>query len=327
MSAPSLVSIIIPCYNQADFLPEAVESALAQTYQPLEVIVVNDGSPDNTEEVARRYGDRIRYVSRVNGGISAARNTGIAHVHGQYVKFLDSDDHLHPEALAWQMQALADCDHRVSMTGVRLYRHGHSEQYVDHVVTVKTLLPNLFKDMDWGSLHGFLFPTKLVRAAGGFEEWARHGEDWHFLCKIGLLDPEFVPDARIGAYYRLRGGTASTNRLLMATTRARLLADLHDSLKAKGRLDWFGIDLLKMEQRIYQSLVQMQVRDAPLLDNLLTRIQDLQAQEGFGAFGWGFRVMATLLGYARAERLRASVIRMFNIRPPEELDTAAWRHT
>ena len=187
------------------------------------------------------------------------------------------------------MQALAGRDNRVSMTGVRLYRHGHPEQYVDHIVTVKTLLPNLFKDMDWGNLHGFLFPAKLVRATGGFEEWARHGEDWHFLCKIGLLDPEFVTDPRIGAYYRLRGGTASTNRLLMATTRARLLAELHDTLKEKGRLDWFGIDLLKMEQKIYQSLVRMQVGDAPLLDNLLKRIQELQAQEGFGAFGWRFR--------------------------------------
>ncbi len=327
MSVPLLVSIVIPCYNQAGFLPESIDSALAQTYQPVEVIVVNDGSPDNTEEVAKRYGDRLRYVRRVNGGVSAARNTGIAHVRGEYVKFMDSDDHLHLEALAWQMQALAGCDNRVSMTGVRLYRDGHPEQYVDHVVTVKTLLPHLFKDMDWGNLHGFLFPTKLVRATGGFEEWARHGEDWHFLCKIGLLDPEFVTDPRIGAYYRLRGGTASTNRLLMATTRARLLTELHDTLKEKGRLDWFGIDLLKMEQKIYQSVVRMQVRDAPLLDNLLKRIQELQAQEGFGAFGWRFRLLATMFGYARAERLRGWIIRALNIRPPEELDTAAWRHT
>lgn len=327
MSAPPLVSIIVPCYRQAEFLPEAIDSALGQTYRPVEVIVVNDGSPDHTEAVAQRYGDRIRYLARANGGVSAARNTGIAHAQGQYVKFLDADDSLHPEALAWQTAALEGHDQRVSMTGVRLYRHGHPEQHVDHVVTVTALLPHLFKDMDWGSLHGFLFPAKLVRAAGGFAEWARHGEDWHFLCKVGLLDPEFVPDPRIGAYYRLRGGTASTHRLLMATTRARLLTELHDTLKEKARLDWFGIDLLTMEQRIYQSLVRMQVRDAPLLDGLLKRIEELQAQEGFGAFGWRFRLMTALLGYARAERLRGWIIRTLHIRPPEELDTAAWRHT
>ena len=324
MSTP-VVSIVIPCYNQAEFLPEAIDSVLAQTYRPIEVLVVDDGSSDNTAEVAQRYGDRIRYIHRANGGISAARNTGIAHVRGDFVKFLDSDDHIHPETVAWQMEALGCSDKRVSMTGVRLYRHGQPDQHVDHVVRVKTLLPNLFKDMDWGNLHGFLFPMKLVRATGGFEEWARYGEDWHFLCKIGLLDPEFVTDARIGAYYRLRSGTASTNRLLMATTRARLLAQVHDTLKEKGRPDWFGIDLLNMEQSIYQRLVLLQVDDTPLLDHLLKRILELLAQEGFGAFGWRFRLLANVLGYAQAERLRAWVVRAFNIRPPEELDTAAWR--
>jgi glycosyltransferase involved in cell wall biosynthesis len=324
MTAP-LVSVVIPCYKQAAFLPEAIDSVLAQTYQPVEAIVVDDGSPDDTAEVAARYGDSVRYVRRENGGISAARNTGLAHVCGDYVKFLDSDDHIHPESIAWHMEALAGSDRRVSMTAVRLFRHDHPEQYVDHVVSVKTLLPHLFKDMDWGGLHGFLFPMKLVRAAGGFEEWARHGEDWQFLCKVGLQDPEFLPDARVGAYYRLRGGTASTNRPLMVTTRARLLTGLHDALKASGRRDWFGIDLLRFEQGVYQGLVLHDIQDATMLNDLLVRIQELQTREGFGAFGWRFRLMARVFGYARAERLRSWVVHRLNIRPPEELDTGAWR--
>ena len=82
---PPLVSVIIPCYRQAQYLREAVDSVLAQTYSPVEVIVVNDGSDDNTEEVAKSYGDRIRYVYRDNGGLSAARNTGLEHAHGEYV--------------------------------------------------------------------------------------------------------------------------------------------------------------------------------------------------------------------------------------------------
>src|ERR1700761_1458333 len=105
-----LVSVIIPCYKQAQYLPEAVESVLAQTYPHVETIVVNDGSPDDTEAVAGRYGDRIRYVWRPNGGISAARNTGITQARGAYLKFLDSDDLLHPEQIARQMEALAGRD-------------------------------------------------------------------------------------------------------------------------------------------------------------------------------------------------------------------------
>ena len=77
MTTP-LVSVIIPCYNQAQYLPEAIDSVLKQTYPRVEVVVVNDGSPDDTEGVANGYGDRIRYVTRANGGISLARNTGIA---------------------------------------------------------------------------------------------------------------------------------------------------------------------------------------------------------------------------------------------------------
>ena len=68
-----LVSIIIPCYKQAEYLAAAVDSALAQTYSPIEVIVVNDDSPDDTEKVARGYGDRIIYIARPNGGVAAAQ--------------------------------------------------------------------------------------------------------------------------------------------------------------------------------------------------------------------------------------------------------------
>src|SRR5437660_6526968 len=107
MNDKPLVSIIIPCYNQAQYLAETIDSALAQTYRPIQVLVVNDGSPDDTEKVARAYGDRIDYIYRENGGLSAARNTGIARATGFYLKFLDSDDQLHPEQIARQMDALA----------------------------------------------------------------------------------------------------------------------------------------------------------------------------------------------------------------------------
>ena len=71
MSDKPLVSVVIPCYKQAAYMGEAIDSALAQTYAPLEVVVVNDGSPDDTEKVALGYGDRIVYVHRPNGGLSA----------------------------------------------------------------------------------------------------------------------------------------------------------------------------------------------------------------------------------------------------------------
>src|SRR6516164_9832221 len=100
MSDTPLVSVIIPCYRQARYLPEAIDSILGQSYPAVEAVVVNDGSDDDTEAVARRYGDRVRYAWRPNGGISAARNWGIAHARGAYLKFLDADDYLHPDQVA-----------------------------------------------------------------------------------------------------------------------------------------------------------------------------------------------------------------------------------
>ncbi len=80
------VSVIIPCYKQADFLPDALESLLKQTYRNWEAIVVNDGSPDNTEEVVRQYmqqDNRISYLPQQNQGVSAARNNGIKQAKGE----------------------------------------------------------------------------------------------------------------------------------------------------------------------------------------------------------------------------------------------------
>src|SRR5262245_46484951 len=101
------VSVIIPCYRQGRYLAQAIDSCLAQTHPDVEVIVVNDGSDDNTDEVARGYGDRIRYIPKRNGGVSAARNSGIAVATGRYLKFLDADDHLAPQQIEWHLEGLA----------------------------------------------------------------------------------------------------------------------------------------------------------------------------------------------------------------------------
>ncbi len=94
----ALVSVVIPCYNQAHFLSEAIESVLAQRYPHIEVVVVDDGSTDNTQEVAARYPE-VRFVRQENRGTAEARNTGIRRSNGSYLVFLDADDRLLPDAL------------------------------------------------------------------------------------------------------------------------------------------------------------------------------------------------------------------------------------
>jgi glycosyltransferase involved in cell wall biosynthesis len=100
-----LVSVIIPAYNAERYLAEAIDSAFSQTYSPVEVIVVNDGSTDGTEVVARGYLPRIKFASQPNGGISKARNTAIEMAEGSFLALLDADDLWTPNKLDLQMAA------------------------------------------------------------------------------------------------------------------------------------------------------------------------------------------------------------------------------
>src|SRR5262245_48924076 len=93
-----LVSIVIPCFKQGHFLGEAIESVLNQSYPNHEIIVIDDGSPDNTSQVASHYAG-VRLIRQENQGLSAARNRGISESHGEFLVCLDADDRLLPGAL------------------------------------------------------------------------------------------------------------------------------------------------------------------------------------------------------------------------------------
>ncbi len=106
-AVPATVSVVVTCYNSARFVREALLSAVAQTRPPLEIVVVDDGSTDDTEAAVRSVEDsRIRYVRQENGGVSAARNRGLEEVRGDFVAFLDGDDRWRPQLLAIEAAVL-----------------------------------------------------------------------------------------------------------------------------------------------------------------------------------------------------------------------------
>jgi glycosyltransferase involved in cell wall biosynthesis len=113
-------SVVIPTYNQAQFLGDAVDSVLAQTFKDYELILVNDGSTDNTEDVGKRYGEKIRYLHQENQGLAGARNSGVYAAEGQYVAFLDSDDIWDPTFLESMLQSIEkNFDSAVFYCGIR----------------------------------------------------------------------------------------------------------------------------------------------------------------------------------------------------------------
>jgi glycosyltransferase involved in cell wall biosynthesis len=103
-----LVSIVIPVYNGANFLRESIDSALAQTYSSIEVLVINDGSTDETEQIALSYGDKIRYFSKKNGGAASALNLGIQNMRGEYFSWLSHDDKYFSHKIVIQIEKLSN---------------------------------------------------------------------------------------------------------------------------------------------------------------------------------------------------------------------------
>lgn len=126
------VSVIIPTYNRAANVQKAIDSVLAQTFADLEIVVVDDGSSDDTGPVLRnKYCDRIRYFFQSNQGASVARNRGVAEARGEWIAFLDSDDLWEPEKLEWQLRALekfgSPCG--ACYTDVRFFNHAETRTF------------------------------------------------------------------------------------------------------------------------------------------------------------------------------------------------------
>ena len=120
-----LVSIVIPVYNGSNFVSQAIDSALAQTYDNLEIIVINDGSTDNgaTEQIVYSYGNRVRYYAKQNGGVSSALNYGLEKMKGEYFSWLSHDDLYAPEKIAFQVEQLSQLACRenvISLCGANL---------------------------------------------------------------------------------------------------------------------------------------------------------------------------------------------------------------
>ena len=116
---PGLVSVLIPTFNRAYILGKTIESVLAQTYQSLEIIVVDDGSTDDTRTLVATFDSRVRYIYQENAGLAAARNAGLAAAQGEFIAFQDSDDLWLP----WKLQAQVALMRRFPGSGPDLDRH------------------------------------------------------------------------------------------------------------------------------------------------------------------------------------------------------------
>jgi glycosyltransferase involved in cell wall biosynthesis len=154
-----LISVMIPAYNAGPYLGEALDSVFAQSYRPLEVIVADDGSEDDTVEVARSYGEEVRLVQQERGGNGAARNAAVALASGRYYAFLDADDRFMPGKLEAQMRAL-DADPELDVV------FGHVREFVSPELPaeVKATIRPPAEPQPWAA------PNLMLIRRGAFEQ-------------------------------------------------------------------------------------------------------------------------------------------------------------
>lgn len=225
------VSVIIPTYNRAYCLAEAIESVLSQTFQDFELIVVDDGSTDATARIICSYKERLRYIRQDNAGVSAARNAGIRAATGDWIAFLDSDDQWLPEKLAVQIEAL-----RAYPTGVAhmvdvlielpegklisaFELRGLKRSFSEKTFRKRALLDVLQAQFFTSS---WLLDKETVKAACAFETEMRIYEDLDLLTRVALFGP-FVISCYPGVILRRRQGDTIALSNLEKTNRTESL--------------------------------------------------------------------------------------------------------
>ena len=211
-----LVSVVIPCYNQAQFLPWAIESAVAQSYRDVGIVVVDDGSPDNTRQVVSRY-PRVRYVRQENQGPAGARNTGFRQSEGEYVLFLDADDQLMPNAIESHLSCfeehpeagfvVGDIDHMAldgSLAGSPRWPLLASNQYeellrVNHVANTIAVM----------------FRREVLERLGGFNSDCVPAEDYELLLRAARLFFSSHHRTVVARYRRYSAGFSRKGSLML----------------------------------------------------------------------------------------------------------------
>ncbi|MCL4552961.1 MAG: glycosyltransferase [Candidatus Marsarchaeota archaeon] len=207
------VSVIIPTYNRSGYLSEALNSVLNQTFRDFEIIVVDDGSTDDTKAVAEKAGERVRYVWQVNQGLSSARNTGIREALGDYVVFLDSDDLILPRKLECQATYL-DEHSAVGVVYSDVYfcdEAGRNLALFSEYAPGRQCSGDVLGELIKGSLmpvHAAMVRKLCLNEVGGFDETLPSLEDWDLWIRIAQAH-HFAYLSQPVAKYRLHGSMMS----------------------------------------------------------------------------------------------------------------------
>jgi len=242
--ADPLVSVIIPVHNGAAYLAETVRSALDQTWKKLEIIIVDDGSTDNSIQIARDFeADNIKIFTQQNCGASAARNKGLKEAKGEYIQFLDADDLISPDKIEAQLACLKGSSTQLAICRTVHFTHGENHSngvnsndwfYQDNNDSVDFLI-KLYAGEDvlpnYGgmiTIHSWLTHRALIEKAGLWNEKLSVDDDGEFFCRV-VLASEGIKfcDKGVNFYRKFNDRMSlSAEKTLKGTESAILATDL-----------------------------------------------------------------------------------------------------
>lgn len=284
-----LVSVIIPAYNQGQYLGRTIQSVLDQTYPSFEIMVIDDGSTDNTAIVTRGFSDpRIRYIYQENRGLSGARNTGIQNARGEFLTYLDSDDLFMPDKLVLLVGALQDAPQAGFAAGQSI-PIDENDQPIGRLFD--TPLPDEpQKLLLWNPLHvgSVLVTAEWQQRAGLFDETLRSYEDWDMWLRLARLGcpmvyvPQPVSRYRFHRQQMTRIGRQMTQATFSVLDKVFQDPDLPESWRGMHDLAYSNANIRAMAQA-YQSRdypqAQQYLREAVRLDpTLLENSADVLAR-------------------------------------------------
>ena len=289
------ISVVIPCYNGGSFLREMLDSVLAQTYLPLEVLVVDDGSTDNSAEIAEGYGEPVRVIRQENQGESVARNRGIDESQGNWIAFIDADDLWEPEKLEKQVRVI---DAKTVAVHTNYYNFGKTTGVCDQSeipAETRYSLENVARHSPLNT------STLLVRKSTcpRFPEWTIYAEDKIFqleLVQCGQVKLVAEPLAGYRRHAASQSGgdpkihihwhetlmqwlanepEGATEEIGARIRKATVLTLIEAAQMAKWQRDWPNFELLCSYLRQYEDLLEVQeFLRAPKLPKFVYQLKD-----------------------------------------------------
>jgi len=233
----SLVSIVIPCYNLAHFLRDAIESILAQTYPRIELVVVDDGSMDNTAAVVADY-PLARCVRQENRGVAEARNVGFGATNGEYVLFLDADDRLAPDAVQAHLRCFAEHPEAGFVVGAieQITGEGSCRGMSHSPVLESDQYKHLLEANHIANTIAVMFRRSVFETLGGFTQYFSPAEDYELLLRAARAFPS-AHHSRVVASYRRHATNTSRKGVIMLEAMRRVMRSQRELVRGNPRLE------------------------------------------------------------------------------------------